>query len=170
MRTLVLNAGYEPMQVISWQRAICLVLSNKAEVLAAYEDSVRSVTQVFKLPSVVRLVRYVRLVKRFGVVRCNRKNILLRDRHQCQYCSAHLTATGATIDHVIPRSRGGRTTWDNVVACCHPCNRRKGNDSLSDSGMRLSKKPTKPGWRDLISDLEDRLDVAWMPYLTAVAS
>ena len=147
MRTLVLNAGYEPMQLISWQRALCLVLSNKAEVVAQYDQVVRSVSTVLPLPSVVRLVDYVQVVSRFGLVRCNRKNILLRDRHQCQYCGVLCRHSDISIDHIIPRSLGGKTSWTNVVAACHGCNRRKGALLLEDTGMRLLRVPRRPTWR-----------------------
>ena len=109
MRTLVLNAGYEPMQLISWQRALCLVMADKAEVIAQYDSVVRSVSKAIPLPSVVRLVRYVQVVSRFGFVRCTRKNVLLRDRYQCQYCGVKCRHGAISIDHVMPRSRGGKT-------------------------------------------------------------
>ncbi len=168
MKTLVLNAGFEPMQLVSWQRALCLVLANKAEIVAAYDHTVRSVSNAFQLPSVVRLVRYVRIVRRFGIVRCNRKNIIIRDRSQCQYCGVYCTAANVTIDHIVPRSRGGRTTWDNVVACCHGCNRRKGDRLPTEVNMKLRRKPQKPSWRDLIGDVDDTVENAWLPYLAAV--
>ncbi len=165
MRTLVLNAGYEPMQLVSWQRALCLVLARKAEIVAHYDEVVRSVTQVMQLPSVVRLVEYVQVVSRFGVVRCNRRNILLRDRHQCQYCGVSCRQGDISIDHIIPRSRGGKTIWTNVVAACHGCNRKKGALLLEDCGMKLLKVPRRPTWRELIDDLRASAGHGWMQYL-----
>lgn len=169
MRTLVLNAGYEPMQLISWQRALCLVLANKAEIVAQYDSVVRSVSRTMQLPSVVRLLRYVQTVSRLGFVRCSRKNVLLRDRYQCQYCSIKCRAAAITIDHIVPRSRGGKTTWTNVVAACNQCNRRKGSRSPEAAGLSLIRQPKRPSWREMINDVEqyslhdDRQD--WMPYL-----
>ena len=166
MRTLVLNAGYEPMQLISWQRALCLVLSQKAEVVAEYDHQVRSVARSFSLPSVVRLKRYVQIVKNFGLVRCTRKNILLRDRYQCQYCGVRCTHNSATIDHVMPRSKGGKTTWSNVVVACHPCNRKKGNRLLERISMRLKRKPRRPSWKELMADEDGKEpNHEWLPWL-----
>jgi len=165
MRTLVLNAGYEPMQLVSWQRALCLVLSQKADIVAEYDRTIRSVTKSFSLPSVVRLKRYVHIVRNFGLVRCTRKNILLRDRCECQYCGVQLSVNSATIDHVIPRSKGGGTTWNNVVVACHPCNRKKGNRSLDRINMRLRSKPQRPSWKELMGQsVEDSL-YEWLPYI-----
>lgn len=165
MRTLVLNAGYEPMLLVSWERAICLVLSEKAEVLAEYSQVVRTVTSSFTLPSVVRLTRYVRMVRRFGSARCTRKNILLRDRHQCQYCGVQCTNASSSIDHIVPRCRGGRTSWDNVVVACHDCNRMKGDKSLFESGLRLLSRPRQPTWRELLGETNYLLEPAWLPYI-----
>lgn len=169
MRTLVLNSGYEPMQLISWQRALCLVLAQKAEIVAEYSQVVRSVSRSVALPSVVRLLRYVRVVSRFGFVRCTRKNVLLRDGYQCQYCGVRCRPGAITIDHVVPRMRGGKTIWTNVVAACHTCNRKKGSRSLDDTGMVLLKPPRRPAWRELIDD--DNRDAAsdWLPYLNLTA-
>lgn len=168
MRTLVLNAGYEPMQLISWQRALCLVLSQKAEVISEYEARARSVAISFRLPSVVRLKRYAHVVSRFGFVRCTRKNVLLRDTYQCQYCGVKCRQGAITIDHVVPRARGGKTTWTNVVAACHTCNRRKGSKELERSGLVLSRRPRRPNWRELIEDHNTELAPDWLPYLASV--
>jgi len=165
MRTLVLNAGYEPMQLISWQRALCLVVARKAEIVARYDKVVRSVSTSMPLPSVVRLVRYVSAVSYFGRVRCTRKNILLRDLHQCQYCGLKCRGSQISVDHIIPKSKGGKTTWDNVVAACHDCNRRKGSLTLSDAGMVLRKVPKRPSWRELIACLSQDSGVEWANYL-----
>ena len=165
MRTLILNAGYEPMQLVSWERALCLVLSEKAEIVAEYGAVVRSVTSTFARPSVVRLKRYVRIVRHMGFVRCTRKNILLRDRYQCQYCGVRCKPTAITIDHVVPRARGGTTHWENVVAACHPCNRKKGSRALNQSGLSLIRHPRRPLWRELIDDMHRDAVSDWMPYL-----
>lgn len=153
------------MQLISWQRALCLVLQAKAEVIAEYDAVVRSVTTQLKLPSVVRLFRYARVAVRFGVVRCTRKNVLLRDQYQCQYCGVKCRPGVITIDHVVPRSRGGKTTWTNVVAACHNCNRKKGNRSLEKSGMKLARAPQRPSWKELTFELTGDGTEDWLPYL-----
>lgn len=150
MRTLVLNAGFEPILMVSWQRALCLVLSEKAEVVAEYERAVRSVSISFQLPSVVRLHRYVRSVRRFGLVPCSRKNVFTRDNYECQYCSVKCTPKTATIDHVWPRSKGGKTSWENVVCCCDSCNRKKGNKLLKQTPFELKRKPRQPTWKEFL--------------------
>lgn len=168
MRTLVLNAGFEPMQLISWQRALCLVLTQKAEVVAQYSAVARSVSQSMQLPSVVRLVRYVQVVSRFTFVRCTRKNILLRDHYQCQYCGIRCRPGAISVDHVVPRCRGGKTTWNNVVAACHACNRRKGAATPEAVGMALLRPPRRPAWRDMMDGLNDNEYADWLPYLKLV--
>lgn len=148
-RILVLNAGYEPLQLVSWQRGLCLVLANKAEVVEKSRAVARSVSCTVELPSVVRLVRYVHNISKMGMVRCSRKNILLRDRFQCQYCGIRCKPAHATVDHIVPRVMGGKTTWTNAVAACHNCNRRKGSRSLDMSGLKLLRAPRRPTWNDL---------------------
>jgi len=166
MRTLILNSGYEPMQLVSWERALCLVFSEKAEIIATYSDrSIRTISTSFEMPSVVRLKRYVRVVRTFGVVKCTRKNILVRDRFECQYCGLRCSAAAATLDHVMPASRGGKTTWDNIVTSCADCNRKKGNRTPSEAGMLLRSRPRRPTWREWLERWQQDLDDSWMPYL-----
>ena len=170
MRTLVLNAGYEPMQLVSWQRALCLVFAAKAEIVAEYDKVVRTISTSFKLPSVVRLKRYVRVARRLGLVRCTRKNVFLRDRFRCQYCGAHCSAGHITIDHVVPRSKGGRTMWNNVVAACPACNRKKGDRDLKESGMRLVHHPRRPTWSEIMGSGDTEPYVSdWLPFLESTA-
>ena len=165
MRTLVLNAGYEPVQLVSWQKALCLVLSQKAEVVSQYGAVVRSVSQEFPLPSVVRLVRYVRAMSRIALVRCTRRNVLQRDHYQCQYCGVKCRQQSITLDHVVPRSKGGKTVWTNVVAACHNCNRKKGNRSPERACLKLLREPRRPSWHDLIEDPAREGEADWLPYL-----
>lgn len=165
MRTLILNAGYEPLQLVSWQKAICLVLTSKAEVIAEYGQVVRTISTIYPLPSVVRLKRYARVVRRLSLARCTRKNVFLRDKFQCQYCGANCRIGSITIDHVIPKCRGGSTSWENVVAACQDCNRRKGNRSPDSVGLKLRRKPSRPGWRDLLEDTHQDVVMDWLPYL-----
>ena len=157
------------MQLISWQRALCLVMSQKAEIVAEYNAVARSVSRSINLPSVVRLIRYVRVVSRIGVVRCTRKNVLLRDGYQCQYCAVKCRPGAITIDHVVPRSRGGKTSWTNLVAACHACNRKKGSRALELTGMVLLRQPRRPSWRELIDDQDRAAPMDWLPYLDLAA-
>jgi 5-methylcytosine-specific restriction endonuclease McrA len=166
MRTLILNAGYEPMVFVSWQRAICLVLSQRAEIVASYgEDLVRTVSDSFPLPSVVKLNRYVNLAGRIGLVNCNRKNVLMRDDFKCQYCGIHCSTASATIDHVLPISRGGRTSWENVVTACSECNNKKASKTPAEARMPLKTKPRRLTWRKWIELGQKHMDAAWMDFL-----
>ena len=165
MRTLVLNAGFEPVRLVSWQKAICLVVSSKAEVLAEYDQVIRSVSQIFKLPSVVRLKKYARTFQRVVPVRCTRKNILVRDGYQCQYCGIQCSPQSVTIDHIIPKVRKGLNTWENVVTACHLCNRRKGSKPIERAGMSLLRPPRKPSWIELFADFQAEERKSWEAFL-----
>ena len=141
-RTLLLNSTYEPLRVISWQRAVTMLYLEKVEVLRSYEALLRSVSVTMRLPAVVRLTHFVR---RHRVrIAFSRRNLFLRDGHRCQYCHVALPAHELTTDHVVPRSMGGITSWDNVVAACGPCNRKKGGRTPTQARMALRKKPAKP--------------------------
>lgn len=144
MRTLVLNAGYEPLHTVSWQRAICMIFTCKAEVVEEYNKLIRSVSSQFNLPKVIRLTKYVSFFRHSGLAKCNRKNILLRDQYTCQYCGVSINGKDATIDHIIPRSKGGKSDFLNLVACCQKCNNKKGNKLLGQTKMKLLKKPKTP--------------------------
>ncbi|MEO0321627.1 MAG: HNH endonuclease [Myxococcota bacterium] len=144
MRTLVLDQGYEPHQVVSWKRAIGLLYVGKADVLEEYDAVVRSVSLAMPMPAVVRLK--ARAPQKAHRIRFSRRNVLLRDGHRCQYCGAQKPAKELTYDHVLPRSKGGRTTWTNIVAACRPCNAQKGNRTPEQARMPLRRKPVKPSW------------------------
>ncbi len=141
-RALVLNASYEPLSVISTRRALLLLLDAKAELVTSTGHELHSVSRTFPEPSVVRLVNFVKVPYRARVA-LNRRAVFLRDGHRCQYCGA----TAENIDHVIPRSRGGAHTWDNVVAACRPCNARKEDRFLHETHMRLRRTPQAPAGR-----------------------
>lgn len=145
MRTLVLNSGFEPVKVVDWKRAIVMLLTEKAELIAAYQQRIRSVSNSFARPKVIRLKRYINTVK--GLARqvpYSRVNVFKRDNYTCQYCSVDLTTRTATLDHIIPQSKGGKDSWENTVACCETCNRKKGNRTPEQAGMKLQKVPRKP--------------------------
>ena len=141
---LLLNITYEPLRIINWKKAITLLLLGKVEVLEEYSREIRSVSFTIKLPSVVRLLRMVRKPK--SPVKFSRQNIYARDKYRCQYCGEKFSSEELTYDHVIPRSRGGKTEWENIVTCCVDCNRRKGGKTPSEAGMKLIRKPVKPNW------------------------
>jgi 5-methylcytosine-specific restriction endonuclease McrA len=143
MDTLVLSHAYEPVSRVPWQRAITLLFEGKVEVIEEYEDRfVHSITVEFKVPSIIRFLRKIRDRKR--VVKFSRENVYTRDHGACQYCATKVSRADATYDHVIPRSQGGQTTWENVVICCTPCNQKKGGRTPEQAKMRLRSTPAKP--------------------------
>lgn len=148
-QTLLLSAGYEPIRVVSWQRAITLLSLGKIEVLEEYDTEIRSPTVVFKMPAVVR---FLRVFKRYRKpVKFSRVNIYARDNYSCQYCAKKLKAAELTFDHVLPRSRGGKTNWENIVAACQRCNREKGSRTPREASMKLLATPTRPDWVPVLS-------------------
>lgn len=163
--TLLLSAGYEPITVVSWQRAITLLTLGKVEVLVEYDRNVRSPTLVIKMPAVVRLLRVFRRHRQ--PVKFSRVNIYARDGYRCQYCGVKLPIADLTFDHVVPRARGGRTTWENIVTACVPCNARKSDRTPEQAGMRLRKKPVRPSWVPAMTlRLSTRsIPDAWQDYL-----
>ena len=136
---LVLNASYEPINICAARRAIVLVLKGVATAEEQSHITVRSAVQSMRLPSVIRLTGYRRIPHQTRAL--SRKNILIRDRFTCQYCSRTLPSGDLTLDHVIPRSRAGETAWENLVACCHDCNNRKGSRTPEEAEMRLVRPP-----------------------------
>lgn len=143
-QTLLLNQGFEPIKVISWQRAITLLFLGKVEVLEEYGRDIKSVNIIIKVPAVVRLLRAFRRHAR--PVKFSRVNIYARDGYRCQYCGIKCTIDRLTYDHVVPRSRGGRTSWENIVSCCYACNARKANRTPAEAKMALRTTPVRPAW------------------------
>ena len=164
-RTLLLNQGYEPIKVVSWQRAMTLVTLDKVEVIEEYDAQIRATSLVVQVPAVVRLRRAFRRHTR--PVKFSRVNIYARDAHRCQYCGKRCATDELTYDHVVPRSRGGRTTWDNIVSCCYVCNARKANRTPAEAGMLLRTLPVRPSW---LPSVEIRVSTrsipeAWRDYV-----
>ena len=145
-RSLLLNASYEPLRVISWQKAVVLLVKGKVEVIASYDRRIRGVRTSWQLPSVLRLLQRVRVTRHFHQVPFSRANIYLRDRYRCQYCAVRFPPSELTFDHVVPVSRGGRKVWENIVTCCIGCNRRKGGKTPSEAGLALQQKPRRPSF------------------------
>jgi 5-methylcytosine-specific restriction endonuclease McrA len=142
MQTLMLSQSYEPVKVIPWQRAIQLLTLGKVEVVEEYDREVRSTYLVIKIPAVVRLLRAFRRHRK--PVKFSRVNIYGRDDYACQYCGAKRPIDDLTYDHVLPRSRGGRTTWSNIVTCCSRCNLKKADRTPAEAGMVLRREPKQP--------------------------
>jgi len=138
-RVLVLNSTYEPINVCTTRRAIVLVLKGIARTEERSNRLMHSARTSVHAPSVIRLLDYVHIP--FERKSLSRKNIMLRDHNTCQYCRRVYTPSELTLDHVIPKSRGGHSNWDNLVACCKRCNNRKGSSLPEEAGMKLAKRP-----------------------------
>jgi 5-methylcytosine-specific restriction endonuclease McrA len=165
MSALVLNATYEPLCVVSARRAVVLVLSDKAEVVHDSGDRMHSARLTVTVPSIVRLTSYVRVpVRRRAPL--NRRAVFARDDGRCQYCAG----PAESIDHVVPRSRGGEHVWENVVAACRPCNTRKRDRYLHETTMALRKRPAAPRELTWITVAAGTVPNAWEPYLQPAMS
>ena len=136
---LVLNSSYEPINVCAARRALVLVLKGVAYPEELATSHVHSARQTINVPSVIRLLEYRRIPLQSRSL--SRKNIMMRDRYTCQYCLRVFHTNELTLDHVVPRSRQGGTTWENLVACCHVCNNRKGSRTPEEAGMKLARSP-----------------------------
>ena len=163
-RTLLLSAAYEPISTISWQRALTLLTLGKVEVVEEYDHDIHSRFLVIKMPAVVRLVRMFR--KNRQRVKFSRTNVLARDRWKCQYCGEKFPTEELTYDHVTPKSRGGKTRWENIVTACRDCNGRKANRTPKEAGMRLRRKPARPTWVPIFTvQLSGSAPEQWRDYL-----
>ena len=162
-RVLVLNASYEPINVCTVRRATVLLLKSRAELLERGEGVLHSERLEVDRPCVIRLMRYVRIPRDVHRRKITRKAVLARDAYTCQYCGRE--AGGLTVDHVIPRSRGGQSDWENIVASCAPCNRKKGNRLPREISMHPARRPKPPGPTVFIRIASPRVPLAWEPYL-----
>ena len=164
-QTLLLTNGYEPLQVIGWQRAITLLALDKVDVVEEYDAEIRAVSLVVRVPAVLRLRKAFRRFAR--PVKFSRVNIYARDGYRCQYCGQTCTTSELTYDHVIPRSRGGRTCWENIVSACYACNRRKANRTPAEAGMKLLSMPARPTWMPSVAIRVSARSVpdAWRDYV-----
>ncbi|MCS6896026.1 MAG: HNH endonuclease [Bacteroidia bacterium] len=161
MAVLVLNYDYQPIHITTWRRAIILVLKQKAEVVEARSDRrLRTVRTEYAFPSIIRLMRYVPVP--YKHIPLTRQNIFRRDGFRCAYCG---TSHNLTIDHVIPRSQGGESSWENLVTACESCNRQKGNRTPQQAGMPLLIRPRKPHYLLFWLRGAEEVDTSWRPYL-----
>jgi len=147
-QVLVLNASYEPLSLVSVRRAIVLLLHEKAELVEATQQMLRSCSDAYPIPLVIRLVHYVRLPHR--KVPATRAAVMLRDAYVCQYCGATPGRQNLTVDHVVPRSRGGSHDWDNLATACTRCNQRKGARTSEEADMALRRRPFEPSYVALV--------------------
>jgi len=174
--TLVLDQGYQPHRVVNWQKAVSLLFQDKVELVETYDELLMTPEQAIKarengwtfaikMPAVVRLLSRVRRKK---AVRFSRINVLTRDNWSCQYCGVKLPSRKLNYDHVVPRSRGGRTVWENIVSCCYPCNAKKDNRTPDEAGMHLRKQPYKPHSLPVVAfhlDITDSIPEQWRSFL-----
>jgi len=176
MNTLVLDMGYQPHRIVPWQRAVALFFQDKCEIIESYDEPLmtpeqvvrarsRGWTVVAKIPAVIRLLK--RIARR-RAVRFSRMNVLLRDNFTCQYCGEKLPTRQLNYDQVLPRSRGGKTCWENIVASCFDCNHRKAGRTPEQARMRLLKKPERPRTLPLVAfhiEEGESLPDVWRSYL-----
>lgn len=141
-RTLLLNATFEPISVVSWKKAISLVFLGKVEIIKEYDREIKGISRSIRQPSVVRLRRFVR--NNHSNVKFSRRNIFLRDNYTCQYCGNPFDIQHLTCDHIIPKSRGGITEWTNIVTSCMKCNLKKGDKLPDEVDMYPRKRPSRP--------------------------
>lgn len=177
-RTLVLSPWMQVHDTLSWKAAIVLIVDQKVDVLEAYSETVASAGNryefrdplVFDVPAVVRLRKMERMYK--DGVKFSRTNVYARDNCRCCYCGRRFDQKFLNYDHVLPRSRGGKTTFENIVTTCFPCNSRKDNRTPEEAGMKMLYKPHRPtalsGARPMRIDLE-RAPACWLPYLDPTA-
>ncbi len=183
-KVLVLNRSYLPVHVTSVKRAFCLLYQGVARAVdeqyrtfdfdswrdlgvEMHQERVGLVGGVIRVPRVLLLIAYERIPRRH--VRFSRFNIFARDNNTCQYCGHRFPRTELNLDHVIPRSRGGLSIWENIVCSCHVCNRRKGGRTPDEASMRLVRRPRRPEWTPYSTDMFSlRRYREWMPFLTNV--
>ena len=160
---LKLDSAYTPIEIITWQEAFVLTWLKKAYAVEYSDKWAHSATQRFQIPSVIVLFRYID--EKFFTLPCTRKNILVRDEYKCQYCAQNFREANLTIDHVIPKSKGGCSTWDNVVAACKPCNQKKRDYLVENAPVSLIRKPKKPSYRSIIKKRVGNANLKWKQYL-----
>ena len=160
----MLNATFEPLNIVSLRRAVVLLLKEKAEVIEAARAKIRSERLALETPLVIRLVYYVRVPHRL-LMPLTRRTVLARDQYRCQYCGSEPPKGHLTLDHVLPRSRGGEHTWENVVAACIPCNQRKGDRTLQQAGMTLLSEPSRPRYAAVVLLGKLQGNEVWRKYI-----
>jgi len=159
-RTLILNATYQPLSIASAKRSVSLLLSNKINVIKNSNFEIRSESSTITIPKVAALNYYVKAPYARRVA-LNRENIFIRDKYICQYCGNQ----AESIDHIIPKSKGGEDSWENLIIACSPCNSRKGNRSLIETKMKLMKVPKKPNRFMYFNQYINQKNQGWKEYL-----
>lgn len=166
LSTLVLTVGYEPVNVVNWRRAFCMVFTERATVVEEHEKMVRSPQRSFRAPSVIRLSRSVE--RHRPKVKRSKRSLFERDSFTCQYCNKRFQPDELTVDHVLPKSLGGTMDWSNSVTSCKACNNAKGNKMPHEAGMKLIRPPVVPRTEPYLlirRILGNRVSPEWIPYL-----
>lgn len=161
-KALVLNASWQPIETVSWQNAFKMILNGRAKAIDYYDAIVRTPNDEFFIPAVLVLTEYNAVPKRTIIY--SKRLVYERDKWKCQYCSKQLSSKTATIDHVLPRSRGGRSNFENCVASCEPCNSTKANKLLRNTRFKLLKRPKKPYLHPLQGKI-GTMKEEWEPYI-----
>lgn len=162
---LLLDSAMAPVKTISWQRAMILWFQKKAAILEHQDIELRGETWSYKIPSVVQLKGYV-MKQRDKHIRFSRRNIFFRDDNTCQYCHKKFQPQKLTLEHVLPRCRGGATSWQNIVSACFPCNQRKEGMTPDEAGMKLKREPVRPQGNEFFRfAMPDEVPEAWKPYI-----
>jgi len=163
MMALKLDSAYRPIEVIDAIEALVMCIVGKAIPVETYEKKISSPSRSFDLPAVIVLKTVVKF--RFTTVACNRMNIIWRDNNQCQYCANYFPNDKLTMDHVVPKSRGGDNSWENLVAACKKCNQKKGSRTIKESGMNPLRKPVRPKANILRTISKNQISELWKDYL-----
>lgn len=164
-RALLLDKNYMALSLVSWKKAIKLMVKGKAEALdGRIIRRVSSASDLHSIPSIIRLLTNVPWKAHSRLMRFSRKNVMIRDGFKCQYCGIKIGKT-ATIDHIVPKSRGGKTNYLNCVACCRSCNNKKSDKPLKETSMALLNKPRKPTFLTLYKHLMDNPPEEWCDYI-----
>ena len=163
MMALKLDASYRPIEVIDAIEALVMCLIGKAIPVETYDKKINSTSKSFELPAVIVLKSVIKF--RFTTVACNRQNIIWRDNNQCQYCANFFPSDKLTMDHVLPKSRGGNNTWENLVAACKKCNQKKGSRTTKESGMIPLKIPVRLKSNILRTVSKNQISELWKDYL-----
>ena len=163
INVLKLDSAFKPIEIISWEEAFVLTWLKKAYAIEYSDKWVHSATERYLVPSVIVLFRYID--EKFFTLPCTRKNILIRDENRCQYCATRFREGDLTIDHVIPRSKGGNSSWNNIVAACKPCNQKKRDYLVENSPVSLIKLPKKPPYRKILRLRFKNSNKSWIRYL-----
>lgn len=157
-----MNQSYEPLSTCSARKALTLIFLTKADIIETRKDkSIKTISTIYPFPSVIKLNSYKRVPYRN--IELSRKNILQRDNYFCQYCGSKNLAL--TIDHILPKSRGGEDTWENLVTACFKCNNLKGNRTPQEAGFKLASKPIKPNYFMFLNKSINKLEDSWKQFL-----